>query len=184
MAVHDYAILAQEISAVPARCGGIRIIGIDGPAGSGKTTLAAGLSQALNDCPVVHMDDVYNGWLQDFEVELGQRLSREILLPLQSGYQARYEKYDWYEAAFTHTVAIPSHSFLILEGVGSCNSVVAEFLSYRLWIEADAEVLIDRIIARDGEAMRPHLAQFKIREAQYFLNQRVKERANLQLSGD
>jgi uridine kinase len=41
------------------------IIAIDGPAGAGKTTLAATLSLALAQdftITVMHMDDLYAGW--------------------------------------------------------------------------------------------------------------------------
>ena len=41
-----------------------RIIAIDGPAGSGKTTLAERLSQNFPERPIaiIHMDDLYAGW--------------------------------------------------------------------------------------------------------------------------
>lgn len=184
MAVHDFAAIAHEIRKSHAQCGNVRVISIDGPAGSGKTTLAARLSIELGNCPIVHMDDVYDGWFQDFESELGQRLQKEILEPLSAGETAGYNRYDWYESAFTDVVDIPAHDYLILEGVGSSNSVIAELISYSIWIEANPELLIDRIIDRDGEEMRPHLDGFKVREAQYFENQNIKARANLQLSGD
>lgn len=130
------------------------------------------------------MDDVYNGWLQDFESELGIRLQKEILEPIGNSQLACYKKYDWYQQEFNSIVDVPRHPYLILEGVGACNQVIAGALSFQIWIAAKAEVLIERIIERDGEAMRPHLAGFKTREAIYFNNHVVKQRADLQLSGD
>ena len=53
-----------------------QIILIDGPAGSGKTTLSHQLSAELN-CQVVHLDDHYNGW----DEALGSGLT-EVLLQI------------------------------------------------------------------------------------------------------
>ena len=184
MTVHDFAAIAREIKASRAMCGDVHVIAIDGPAGSGKTTLAAGLVPELNNCPVIHLDDVYDGWLQDFDQELGQRLRREVLEPLQQGAPGKYAKYNWYTKSFDSFVKVPKGDYLILEGVGSNNLVITELLAYSIWIEANADVLIDRIISRDGESMRPHLAGFKRREADYFEKHNVKARADLQLSGD
>ena len=184
MAEHDYSAIARLIRASLPQCGEVRVIGIDGPAGSGKTTLAAGLSLALEHCPVVHMDDLYDGWNQDLEVELGQRIIDSILMPLAAGQDSEYEKYDWYKHKFSSKEVITHPEFLILEGVGSCNVGSASYLSYRIWVEADPSILVDRIISRDGEAMRPHLGEFKRREALYFANQETKQLADMHLRGD
>lgn len=53
--------LADRVRAAPARAGGTRVVAVDGPAGSGKSTFAARLSAALG-APVVHLDDLIPGW--------------------------------------------------------------------------------------------------------------------------
>ena len=45
----------------PPTLGDGRLVCVDGPAGSGKTTLAAGIA-ARTGAPVLHMDDLYPGW--------------------------------------------------------------------------------------------------------------------------
>lgn len=184
MALHDIAALVQEIQQHPAQCGKVRVIGIDGPAGSGKTTLAHQLSLALGECPVVHMDDLYNGWNQDLETELGQRIVQSILLPIAAGKSAHYEKFDWYANTFTSSSEIVTTSYLILEGVGSSNRIVSPYLSYRIWIEADPDVVEARIVNRDGPQVRSHLPAWRIKETQYFDSHSVMAHANLHLSGD
>ena len=86
--------LAAEIAAaVAARepVNGIRIVGVDGPAGSGKTFLAARLSAALA-APVVEIDDFvswdcFAGWWPRFDAE--------VLTPLLAGRDATYQARDW-----------------------------------------------------------------------------------------
>ena len=59
------AIVGRVLGA-PARLGPVRLVAIDGPAGSGKTTLAGALSDELvgrgAKAAVLHLDDLYDGW--------------------------------------------------------------------------------------------------------------------------
>jgi uridine kinase len=50
------------------------IITIDGPAGSGKTTLAQKLVNDLSDAQVIHMDDLYEGWNDPLSAKLTARV--------------------------------------------------------------------------------------------------------------
>jgi uridine kinase len=184
MTVHDYAAIASEVKRSRAQCGDVRVIAIDGPAGSGKTTLAAGLARELKNCPVVHMDDLYNGWTQDLMVELGQRINQQVLQPISQGLTSNYQQFDWYKNSFTSQIEVPVHEFLILEGVGSASIVIADLITYLIWIEAKPDVVDERIVRRDGEAIRPHLLAWHAKEAHYFAEQETKRRADMLLSGD
>ena len=44
--------------ALPPSCGPVRLIAVDGHAGSGKSTFAGRLAEALGGAPVVHTDDL------------------------------------------------------------------------------------------------------------------------------
>ena len=46
----------------PATLGEGRLLSVDGPAGSGKTTLAEAVSRGLDGSRVIHMDDLFPGW--------------------------------------------------------------------------------------------------------------------------
>src|SRR3546814_20216068 len=62
----------------PAQPGGGRLLCIDGPAGSGKTTLAEGISDAFpGSSLVIHMDDLYLGW-SGLDATLGPRVAEQI----------------------------------------------------------------------------------------------------------
>ena len=47
-------------------CGSTRVLAVDGPAGSGKTTLGGRVCDELtsrgHQAVLVHMDDLYDGW--------------------------------------------------------------------------------------------------------------------------
>src|SRR5690606_22420930 len=53
--------LARRIRALPPSCGAVRLIAVDGPAGSGKTTYAGALAATLQ-CQVIHADDFPVPW--------------------------------------------------------------------------------------------------------------------------
>ena len=55
------------------------LISIDGPAGAGKTTLATNIANRFSDCHIIHMDDLYRGWV----LTLGPNLTRELISILE-----------------------------------------------------------------------------------------------------
>lgn len=184
MPSYDVVAIADEVRSKVPLCGATRVITIDGPAGSGKTTLAGALAAELGECAVVHMDDLYEGWTQDLNQDLAQRIQHWILTPLELGQDAQHLKYDWVAEAFVEIVAVPHAPFLILEGVGSGNSILRHYISMSLWIESDPSLLVERVVERDGEQLRDEIAQWQERESQFHALHNVKESAHMQLRGD
>ena len=75
--------LAARIRSGEPRLGRTRLVCIDGPAGSGKTTLAGRLADALGpDAAVVHLEDLYAGWTLTGAVA---RLCAGVLRPIAAG---------------------------------------------------------------------------------------------------
>lgn len=165
-------------------CGQVRVIAIDGPAGSGKTSLANTLAANLNDCQIIHLDDLYNGWNQDLVSELATRIRQQILQPLQQSQLAQYSKYDWHQGAFTQIVTVPKCSYLILEGVGAANPKLGEYFALTVWVQAPSELLLERLIQRDGLAYREQLINWQQHEAKYFDLMSVKSACDVVVSGD
>jgi hypothetical protein len=87
-----YEDLAARILAADPRAGTTRVLAVDGPAGSGKSTFAARLALAVG-APVVHTDDLCPGW-NGLE-EVAPLLLERVLRPLASGQSLRYRRYDW-----------------------------------------------------------------------------------------
>ncbi len=80
--------LAARITVLEPSCGPVRLVAVDGPGGSGKTTFAGLLSGALNGAPVVHSDDFPIPWDQGPESWFGH-LRRDVLEPLGRGINGR-----------------------------------------------------------------------------------------------
>lgn len=84
--------LAATLRALPPSCGPVRLIAVDGHAGSGKSTFAARLAEALGQAPVLHLDDLAS---HDALFDWTARLREQVIDPLSRGESARYEPYDW-----------------------------------------------------------------------------------------
>ena len=164
--------------------GSARVIAIDGPAGSGKTTLADELNNLLPVCKVVHMDDLYDGWNQDLITELQLRIETQILKPISLGHKASFKTYDWHLGLFTKTQTIDYPDFLILEGVGAANPKLRNYFALSIWVETEPTLLLDRLIARDGQQLRDQLVTWQAHEAEYFKVLDVRSSVDLVVRGD
>lgn len=176
------AALASRVLADPPRLGPVRLVVVDGPAGSGKTTFAAGLAAALRPAPVVHMDDLYEGWSGLVDGVWG-RLEQQVLAPLRAGRPGRYQRYDWAAGQFAGWVDVPVSAALVVEGVGSAALPVDPWAVLRVWVEAPQEVRMARGVERDGEALRDEWARWTELEAAHFTADGTRSRADLLVDG-
>jgi uridine kinase len=175
--------LADRVRRAPARLGGTRLVCIDGPAGSGKTTLADALAARLDDATVAHMDDVYRGWNTDFD-EVHTRLRSQVVEPLQHGLPARYQRYDWAAEQFDLWVDVPVPAVLLLEGVGSGSQSLDPWRSLLVWVEVDRPERLRRGLDRDGPQVLHHWLAWMRHEEVEHARQRTRERADVRLRGD
>ena len=88
----DVAALVLDLaSARPATVGEGRLVCLDGPAGSGKTTLGAQLADRTG-AHLIHGDDLMAGWRGLDAV--GSQLA-DLLSAMAEGRPGSYEHYDW-----------------------------------------------------------------------------------------
>jgi uridine kinase len=166
--------VAARVLAAPARCGGTRLVCVDGLSGAGKTALAERLAAALDGPPVLHMDDLYDGW--DGLAE-GVRRLRELVDALAGGAPARYRGYDWHRGAYGDEVDLGHPEVLVVEGVGA--GAAGDHASLVLWLDAPETVRYRRSMARDGEAYRPHWEAWASQERVHFAATDTRGRADL-----
>ncbi|MFI0815730.1 uridine kinase [Streptomyces sp. NPDC021098] len=145
---------ARRLSALPPSCGPVRLVAVDGHAGSGKTTFAGRLAEALGGAPVVHTDDLATheepfGW--------AGRLQEHVLTPLSRGTTARYAPYDWVGHRFADTLRrLDPAPVILLEGVGAGRRAVRPRLAHLAWMEMPDRDAWRRGRLRDG----PELSTF------------------------
>ncbi len=181
-AAADVADLVRRVGAAPPRLGAVRLVVVDGPAGSGKTTLAGLLAAALDDAPVVHMDDLYEGWT-GLGRDVWARLREQVLDPLARGHAARYQRFDWDQDRFDDWVDVPRHDVLVVEGVGAAAAPVDQLSSLRVWVEVDRDLRLDRGLARDGARMSAHWLSWSALEDAHFAEDGTRGRADVVIDG-
>ncbi|MDX2647858.1 hypothetical protein PV341_30665 [Streptomyces sp. PA03-1a] len=142
--------LAARLRALPPSCGPVRLVAVDGHAGSGKTTFAAALASALDGAPVVHLDDLAT---HEELFEWTGRLREQVLEPLRRGDTARPAKYDWVARRFATTLEVPAAPVVLLEGVGVGRRALRPRLASLLWLEVSRDTARERGELRDGPAL-------------------------------
>ncbi|AEE45801.1 uridine kinase family protein [Cellulomonas fimi] len=176
-------VVTRALAAAP-RLGPVRVVCVDGPAGSGKTTAAGALAAAAADrgveTRVLHLDDLYEGW-SGLEGSLWPRLAAQVLEPLRRGRPGRFQRYDWPTSRFADWVDVPVPALLVLEGCGSARRDADRVAVLRVWVEAPADLRLERGLARDGEAAHDHWVAWMRDEAAHFARERTRERADVRL---
>jgi uridine kinase len=156
--------------------GQTRVIAIDGRSGSGKTSLAAELRDAIG-APVVTLEDLYGGW-DGLERGIDLLLS-EVLKPLRAGRAARVPRYDWIARAWAAPWVLEPPGTLILEGVGAGARRVAGYASVLVWMEATESVRKKRALDRDGETFALYWGSWAAQEDAMLAREHTPDRADL-----
>lgn len=174
--------LAAQVLAAPPRLGTVRLVCVDGPAGSGKTTFAAALAASLGErAAVVHLDDLYEGW--SGLAGVWDRVEAQVLGPLERGRPGRYQRYDWGAEQFADWVDVPVPECLIVEGCGAAPRAVDGRAVLVVFVDAPDEVRLARGLARDGEDLRDSWLGWMAEEAAEFARERTRERADVLVDG-
>lgn len=173
--MHARAVL-DLTTARPATLGAGRLVCIDGPAGSGKTTLAARLAALAPEAVVLHTDDMLAGWsgLPGLAATLAA-----LLGPLARGEPGRWRRWDWHDGGWAETCTVAPPKLLVLEGVGCWSPAIAGLVTTLVWVEAPAPVRRARGLARDGDAFAPHWEQWAREEAELFARHGTRDHADL-----
>jgi hypothetical protein len=167
--------LAARVPGLPPSVGAVRLVGIDGYAGSGKTTLAAALAARLGGAPVVALDDFasfedFFGWVP--------RLRHGVLDRFRAGRPGRYPVYDWWRARFGAVTEVNPAPVVLLEGVGATRRELDADLAYRIWLAMPRERAIERAIRRDGPGLDAFWRDWRAAEDVHFGQDPSWERAD------
>ena len=182
--VSNLSELVDKVNESSKKCGQTKIIVIDGPAGSGKTTLAKSLSGLLENCPIIHMDEIYEGWENALSPKTFKDLVEWIINPLLENNSIEYIKYDWNLEQRIEKVVINNSKVMIIEGVGSSSFEVSKHASLKLWIEVNKETGINRVLTRDGLHIQEQMKTWQSQESKFFIENNSKENSDIWIDGD
>ena len=135
------------------------LVGVDGTAGSGKTTFTRALVALDPGLDVIQMDDfgLPGASLEDAapadRVAAGldwRRLRSSVLLPLSRDQPARYQRYDPATDAMAEWRMVPVGGILIIEGRYACVKALTTFYDFRIWVDSPRQLRDDRL-AGSGE---------------------------------
>ncbi|WP_149179023.1 hypothetical protein [Streptomyces sp. TRM49041] len=157
--------LAAELRALPPSCGPVRLVAVDGHAGSGKSTFAARLAAALGGAPVLHLDDLAT---HDELFAWTGRLRQQVLDPLRRGEAAEYHPYDWISRRFGPPRRLPPAPVVLVEGVGAGRRALRPHLARLLWMERAPEASWRRGRHRDGPAQSAFWDGWTVAETRHF----------------
>jgi uridine kinase len=184
----------DRILATGPTVGPVHLVCVDGPAGAGKTTLAdsmaATLSPQLGPVPVVHGDELYEGWdvvvgANDRVAAFGllpPRIVRWLLEPWARGHDGVHPTWDWYAGAWGDDIAVPAARAVVLEGVGLAAASLRRRAALSVWVDADPVLRLERVLERDGEALRPQMESWQHDEARWHELDRTRDGVDLRLS--
>jgi len=144
------------------------LLGVDGCGGSGKSTfakrLADALAQAGASAQVIHMDDFCKPSVQrlpqceslaligsDFD---WQRLRRDVLKPLSENNAGYYQRYDWASDQLAEWCEVSNQGITLVEGIYSTRYELDTFYDLTFWLYCSRSERLERGIARDGEAKK------------------------------
>ncbi|HWU09251.1 MAG TPA: hypothetical protein VN520_23195 [Streptomyces sp.] len=163
--MNDLAVHARGLRSLPPSCGPVRLIAVDGHAGSGKSTFAGRLAAALGGAPVLRLDDLAT---HEELFSWTHRFRGQVLDPLSRGEPARYAPYDWTNRCFGPARTLDPAPVMLVEGVGAGRRAVRPFLAGLLWIEGGSEASWEQGRRRDGPGLSEFWDGWTVAEQRHF----------------
>lgn len=163
------------------------IVAIDGRCASGKTTLASVLREKLS-CEVIHMDDFFLPPEKRTEERLHtpggnvdyERFAEEVMKPLKAGQSFVYCPFDCRTQSLKEPVGVGCSRVIIIEGAYACHPTLWGNYDLHVFLDVDAKLQMERILARNGAAGAERFAQKWIPlEEAYFAAYGIKERCEV-----
>ncbi|MFF5568925.1 hypothetical protein ACFY7Z_22985 [Streptomyces sp. NPDC012623] len=161
----DLTTSAAALRAAPPSCGPVRLVAVDGHAGSGKSTFADRLAAALDGAPVLRLDDLAShrhlfAWTE--------RLTEQVVEPLSRGATAHFRAYDWTARRFDAPRTLPPAPVVVVEGVGAGRRALRPYLARLFWMDRGAEESWRRGRRRDGPAQSGFWDGWTVAETRHF----------------
>jgi uridine kinase len=176
--IRSFAQLAADVCATPEP---VRLVGIDGCGGAGKTTFARRLAAAAGGWPIIETDDFAT---HDEPLAWWPRMLAQVVEPLLRGEPATFRPYDWVRRCEGDAVTVAPADVVVIEGVGATRRAWRDRLALRIWVETDSDLRLRRGLDRDGEELAEFWRQWRRAEDSYVAAEDPIGAADLVVSGD
>ncbi|MEG0306992.1 MAG: uridine kinase [Clostridium sp.] len=162
-------------------------IAIEGPSGSGKSSLAS-IIKSIYDCNVFHMDDFFLSNDAKTKERLSEpggnvdyfRFKKEVSDNLKLDKPFRYQLFSCKLGELTDFVCVSPKNLNIIEGVYSLHPTFDNIYDLKIFLSIDEENQLNRILKRNGEFM---LQRFKNEwiplENNYFTKLNISSKCDL-----
>ncbi len=175
----------SELISIAYSMGKSVIIAIDGPCGSGKTTVSDVIASSGTECNIFHTDDFF----LPPEKRTSQRLSEtggnfdrerfleDLLIPLREGKVFDYRPFDCCTMSLKEPVKVLPRRINIIEGVYSMHPELESFYDISVYADTDECIRRERLIKREGvQKAQIYFERWIPIENRYFEEFRIKDR--------
>ena len=177
----DVATLILSLaSARPATLGAGRLVCVDGPAGSGKTTLGAELADRTG-AQLIHGDDLMEGWRGLDAV--GRQLAGLVVGRWPRAAPGATSTTTGCTTATTGRSRSRPRRGWSSRASAAAPPRIAAYTTVLVWVEVDDDLRLARGLERDGDEMQELWRQFMLDERELFARERIRERADVVVDG-
>lgn len=157
LCINNLHALLQALSTLPKKQ--LLLIAIDGRPGSGKTTIAVKLEEALH-AQAIYLDEFFipiEQWPKDAKPQFPFFYFRyqefiDGVKALASGKSFSYFSYDWESNDLSNQAKIiKPEGIIIVEGVSALNAELAALYDKRIWVASDRNSEFAAIAVRENE---------------------------------
>lgn len=168
------------------------VIAIDGPCASGKTTLAVFLAEKYG-FQVIHTDSFFLPPEMRSKERLSQpggnvhyeRFNDEVACGIKSGKEFVYGVYTCRTGMLTDSAPVSPKNPIVVEGSYSLNPKINLLYDLKIFVEADYETRIHRILERNGaESLEVFRNKWIPLEERYFKEYGIKEKCDVKIKTD
>lgn len=161
------------------------IISIDGPCGSGKTTLATELNEKYS-YNVVHMDDFYlpfqkrdKNWMNIVAGHMDfKRLIETVLLPYKNRQKTNYVSYDCHSDKYLKSIPIDLDKIIMLEGSYSSHPELSDYIDVKIFMDIDSKEQISRLTKRNPKTVDKFISMWIPFENRYFEESSIRKESD------